>query len=338
MSGISNIPSDASERIQDLEYLYASIVNVSNFVSVKLSSDRNYHLWKTQMLCLMRSHKMGGIVDDTFVRPGALSMEMIDQYDCLLKGIFLLAWMGWNADIKGRGLVSYRLALPPQLSHVHDVFHVSLLRGYHYHPLHVASYPFDQIQPDMSLSEEPESILDRQERVMRNKVIPFVKILWKNHPEREATWETEESMRAIVGFHSSEGFGSWLDLVLDRVRISSGPRLFFSCSFTLGLRNLGELGGLLFKLLVGCVWNFPRGSGWPGLSWTRCMGGTLRRLRLLTCEDWVKFIKGWWIGEAFTPMGFHVWIEMVLLKVLKCRLAFPVLLGHSFAEEEMEWD
>ncbi|GKA65784.1 hypothetical protein Tco_0765491 [Tanacetum coccineum] len=47
-----------------------------------------------------------------------------------------------------------------------------------------------QIQPDMSLSEEPESILDRQERVMRNKVIPFVKILWKNHPEREATWET----------------------------------------------------------------------------------------------------------------------------------------------------
>ncbi|GJT03812.1 putative reverse transcriptase domain-containing protein [Tanacetum coccineum] len=94
------------------------------------------------------------------------------------------------------GEVAYRLTLPPQLSHVHDVFHVSLLRGYHYHPLHVASYPFDQIQPDMSLSEEPESILDRQERVMRNKVIPFVKILWKNHPEREATWETEESMRA----------------------------------------------------------------------------------------------------------------------------------------------
>ncbi|GJR07740.1 ty3-gypsy retrotransposon protein [Tanacetum coccineum] len=37
------------------------------------------------------------------------------------------------------------------------------------------------------LFEEPESILDRQERVMRNKVIPFVKILWKNHLEREAT-------------------------------------------------------------------------------------------------------------------------------------------------------
>ncbi|GKA31820.1 putative nucleotidyltransferase, ribonuclease H [Tanacetum coccineum] len=96
------------------------------------------------------------------------------------------------------GEVSYRLALPPQLSHVHDVFHVSLLRGYHYHPLHVASYPFDQIQPDMSLSEEPESISwNLKSESHENKVIiPFVKILWKNHPEREATWETEESMRA----------------------------------------------------------------------------------------------------------------------------------------------
>nr|GFB19566.1 putative retrotransposon protein [Tanacetum cinerariifolium] len=54
----------------------------------------------------------------------------------------------------------------------------------------------DQIREDLSLVEEPEKILDRQERVIRNKTIPFVKILWKKHPEREATWETEESMRA----------------------------------------------------------------------------------------------------------------------------------------------
>ncbi|GJV14791.1 putative nucleotidyltransferase, ribonuclease H [Tanacetum coccineum] len=93
------------------------------------------------------------------------------------------------------GEVSYRLALPSQLSHVHNVFYVSLLRGYKYHPLHVVSYPFDQIHEDLSYTKEPESILDRQDRVMRNKTIPFVKILWRNHPEREATWETEESIR-----------------------------------------------------------------------------------------------------------------------------------------------
>nr|GEY58368.1 retrotransposable element Tf2 [Tanacetum cinerariifolium] len=48
------------------------------------------------------------------------------------------------------GEVSYRLALPPQLSHVHNVFYVSLLRGYKYHPLHVISYPLDQIRADLS--------------------------------------------------------------------------------------------------------------------------------------------------------------------------------------------
>ncbi|GJR97048.1 putative reverse transcriptase domain-containing protein [Tanacetum coccineum] len=37
----------------------------------------------------------------------------------------------------------------------------------------------------VSLTQRP------QVRVMRNKTIPFVKILWRNHPEREATWETE---------------------------------------------------------------------------------------------------------------------------------------------------
>nr|GFD39908.1 hypothetical protein [Tanacetum cinerariifolium] len=54
---------------------------------------------------------------------------------------------------------------------------------------------FLKIRADLSYVEEPEAILDRQDRVIRNKTIPFVKILWRNHPEREATWETEESIR-----------------------------------------------------------------------------------------------------------------------------------------------
>nr|GEX10700.1 retrotransposon protein, putative, Ty3-gypsy subclass [Tanacetum cinerariifolium] len=65
------------------------------------------------------------------------------------------------------GEVSYRLSLPPQLLHVHNVFHVSLLRGYKYHPLHVVSYSLDQIHEDLSLVKEPKKILDCQERVMR---------------------------------------------------------------------------------------------------------------------------------------------------------------------------
>ena len=35
------------------------------------------------------------------------------------------------------GNVSYRLALPPQMSHVHNVFHVSMLRRYVYDSSHI---------------------------------------------------------------------------------------------------------------------------------------------------------------------------------------------------------
>nr|GFB03749.1 hypothetical protein [Tanacetum cinerariifolium] len=63
-------------------------------------------------------------------------------------------------------------------------FLIELVRGYKYHPLHFISYPLDQIRTDLSYVEEPEAILDRQDRVMRKKTIPFVKILWRNHPER----------------------------------------------------------------------------------------------------------------------------------------------------------
>ncbi|GJV07496.1 retrotransposon protein, putative, ty3-gypsy subclass [Tanacetum coccineum] len=92
-------------------------------------------------------------------------------------------------------VLPYRFALPPSANLMFQCFHCIITqKGYKYHPLRF-SYPFDQIREDLSYTEEPESILDRQDRVMRNKTIPFVKILWRNHPEREATWETEESIR-----------------------------------------------------------------------------------------------------------------------------------------------
>ncbi|KAD6794787.1 hypothetical protein E3N88_05683 [Mikania micrantha] len=134
-----------------------------------------------------------------------------DEYLCLVEFAYNNSWQA-SIDMApfellyGRkcpfeilervGEVSYRLALPPQLSHVYNVFHVSLLRGYNYHPLYVVSYPLHMIQEDLSYEEEPEAIIDRQERVMRRKSIPFVKVLWKNHTEREATWETEEMIRS----------------------------------------------------------------------------------------------------------------------------------------------
>ena len=48
------------------------------------------------------------------------------------------------------GQVSYRLALPPALSVVHNVFHVSALRRYVSDERHVLSYEDLELEPDLS--------------------------------------------------------------------------------------------------------------------------------------------------------------------------------------------
>ncbi|KAM6577584.1 hypothetical protein CsatB_029421 [Cannabis sativa] len=93
------------------------------------------------------------------------------------------------------GQVAYRLALPPALSAVHDVFHISMLRKYVSDPTHILSYEALELQPDLSYEEQPVQILDRKEKVLRSKTIALVKVLWKNSKVEEATWELESDMR-----------------------------------------------------------------------------------------------------------------------------------------------
>ena len=48
---------------------------------------------------------------------------------------------------------------------------------------------------DLSYEEKPVQILAREEKVLRNKVVPLVKVLWRNHKTKEATWERENDMK-----------------------------------------------------------------------------------------------------------------------------------------------
>uniref|UniRef100_A0A2N9GE10 RNA-directed DNA polymerase n=1 Tax=Fagus sylvatica TaxID=28930 RepID=A0A2N9GE10_FAGSY len=94
------------------------------------------------------------------------------------------------------GPVAYRLALPPALSGIHNVFHVSMLRKYIPEPSHVLSYDQLQIKDDLSYEEVPIEILDRKEHMLRTKSIPLVKVLWRNHALKEASWEREDIMQS----------------------------------------------------------------------------------------------------------------------------------------------
>ncbi|XP_073153091.1 uncharacterized protein [Henckelia pumila] len=87
-----------------------------------------------------------------------------------------------------------RVALPPNLAGVH-VFHISMLMKYVSNPSHVLNFEPLQLSPDMTYEEGPDRIMERQERMLRNKTIPMVKVKWLNHSDEEATWEKEEDIR-----------------------------------------------------------------------------------------------------------------------------------------------
>ncbi|PKA60996.1 hypothetical protein AXF42_Ash019985 [Apostasia shenzhenica] len=94
------------------------------------------------------------------------------------------------------GAVAYRLALPPHLEGIHDVFHISMLKRYVPDPSHVIQYNPERMEmrSDLSYKEKPVRILAKDVKRFRNKEIPMVKVLWSNQTEREATWEVEDEM------------------------------------------------------------------------------------------------------------------------------------------------
>ncbi|XP_020080766.1 uncharacterized protein LOC109728532 [Ananas comosus] len=95
------------------------------------------------------------------------------------------------------GAVAYKLALPPRLAGVHNVFYVSNLRKYVRNSTHVLEYEPVELSEDMTYEEYLVCILDREENKLRNRTIPYVKVQWSNYAVREATWELEETMRKM---------------------------------------------------------------------------------------------------------------------------------------------
>ena len=103
--------------------------------------------------------------------------------------------MGPFKILKKISTVVYCLALSPNLSGIHNVFHISMLRNYEPDPTHILESEPLQIQSNMTSKETPTRILDRREQVLKNKTISLEKVLWSNHSVEEASWELEESMQ-----------------------------------------------------------------------------------------------------------------------------------------------
>ena len=79
-----------------------------------------------------------------FGKKGKLNPRFIGPYEVIEK--------------KTKGPVAYRLALPPDLEKMHNVFHVSMLRRYRSDPSHVVSTKTIELRPDLTYKGEPVEI------------------------------------------------------------------------------------------------------------------------------------------------------------------------------------
>jgi hypothetical protein len=113
-----------------------------------------------------------------------------------VKGKLAPRYVGPFKIIDRKGEVAYQLELPPQLSEVHDVFHVSQLKKCLRVPEEQLAMEYLDLGGDLTYCERPIKILDIAERVTHSTVIKICKVQWSHHTEDEATWEHEEELRA----------------------------------------------------------------------------------------------------------------------------------------------
>lgn len=92
------------------------------------------------------------------------------------------------------GEVAYRLALPPFLSEMHDVFHVSQLQKFIFYPLQPILPDSVGIEADLTFEPQPSRVVIRETKVLRNKEITLVKVQWDALHPSDATRELDYEM------------------------------------------------------------------------------------------------------------------------------------------------
>ncbi|XP_028069693.1 uncharacterized protein LOC114272230 [Camellia sinensis] len=111
-----------------------------------------------------------------------------------VKGKLVPRYVGPYEILEKINPVTYRVALPPVMEYMHNVFHVLMFRDYLQDPLHVIEPIHVLLKDDYTYEKKPIQIVNRHIKRLRNKEIPLVKIDWQNHEETYVTWETEEDM------------------------------------------------------------------------------------------------------------------------------------------------
>ena len=116
------------------------------------------------------------------------------------RGKLYLRFIGPFEILERISTVVYRLPLPPSMSGLHEVFHVSMLWKYTPDPPHVVDWGQIEVDTDGTYEEGPVCILDSRDQVLRRKTVRLVRMLWRHYGVEESTWESEDTMRATYPF------------------------------------------------------------------------------------------------------------------------------------------
>ncbi|WMV37798.1 hypothetical protein MTR67_031183 [Solanum verrucosum] len=107
-----------------------------------------------------------------------------------------LRYVGPYMILKRVGKVVYELELPAELAVVHPVFHISFLKKCVGDPASIVPLESVAVRDSLTYEDVPVEILDCQIRMMRNKEVTSVKVLWRSPSVEGATWEAEAAMKA----------------------------------------------------------------------------------------------------------------------------------------------
>ncbi|XP_047147131.1 uncharacterized protein LOC124819622 [Vigna umbellata] len=114
------------------------------------------------------------------VRPKKLSPKFVGPYQILRK----------------IGPMVYELSLPPQLSNLHPVFHVSQIWKYIADPSHILELEDVRLRQDRTLEMQPVRVEDSRTKYYKRKAIRLVKVVW-DEKMGDSTWEVEDATRDL---------------------------------------------------------------------------------------------------------------------------------------------